>query len=116
MTIIKTSNDNMTTKDLYDMTMSPTIGKMSAIVEDAALYVKCYVLREDVNSNGEPVRILTIMDDDGNVYGTNSHTFIEDFLNILTLCEATGDKLTSVSVRHATSKNGRSFIQCVFVD
>ena len=115
MTIIKTSNDNMTAKDLYAMTMSPKIGKMSTVPEDAILWVQSYVLREDVSRDGEPVQILTIMDTDGAVYGTNSGTFIKDFLDVLTLCEKAGTPVEAVQVLHSVSKNGRPFIQCVYV-
>lgn len=115
MTIIKTSNDNMTAKDLYALTMSPKIGKMSAVPDDAILWVQSYVLREDVNRDGEPVQILTIMDIDDVVYGTNSGTFIKDFLDVLTLCEKADAPLDAVQVLHSTSKNGRPFIRCVYV-
>lgn len=115
MTIIKTSNDNMTAKDLYDMIRSPGIIKMSTVPDDETLYVLAYVLREDVNKDGEPVQILSIKDADGVVYGTNSGTFIKDFLDILALCENAGVTLNAVQVRHSQSKNGRSFIQCVYV-
>ena len=115
MTIIKTSNDNMTAKDLYDMVRSPEILKMSSISVDETLYVLAYVLREDVNKDGEPVQILSIKDEDGVVYGTNSCTFIKDFFDILELCEQAGTPLNAVHVLHSQSKNGRPFIQCVYV-
>lgn len=108
MNILK-STEGLSKKDLYNLTRSPEIKKMSDVVGQE-INVEKYLLREDLNNAGEDVSILSIMDETGAVYATNSMTAQSEFEYILDLMA--GDPFT-VKVVQGTSKAGRTYITLV---
>lgn len=109
-TITKTSKD-LNKKELYQMTKSPKIQKMSdnkGVVIDVAAY--CFYT--DEKNDGKSVDIVSIMDNDGAVYATNSPTFMSDFEDI---CDIMEGEDFSIEVISGTSKAGREFITCALV-
>lgn len=110
MTITMTSRE-LTKKESYNLTFSPSIKKMRDIV-GAQIDVSAFVMYEDVNSDGKEQEILSVMDADGTVYATNSPTFKKDFANI---CEIMDGEDFSIEVISGTSKAGREFITCTLV-
>ena len=110
MTITKTSRE-LTKKESYKMTLSPSIKKMRDIV-GAQIDVSAFIMYKDVNSDGKEQEILSVMDADGTVYATNSPTFKKDFANI---CDIMDGEDFSIEVISGTSKAGREFITCTLV-
>ena len=111
MTITKISKE-LNKKELYKMTMDAGIKKMKDFV-GASIDVYAYCIYTDFNSkDNKEVEVLSVMDEDGTVYATNSATFKKDFLNIATLME--GEDF-SVDVTSGTSKAGRDFITCTLL-
>lgn len=113
MTIIKKSND-LTMKDIYDLTKSPEIQKMTSI-KGETLDIDSYAVYEDVTNTGEIQTIASIKTKEGETFATNSRTFTREFLSILDMCEEVGETVHEVKVHAATSKSGREFITCVYV-
>lgn len=99
------STEGLSKKDIYAMTHGTGMKKMSDN-EGAVIPVAKFVTYADVNKDGELVEILSIMDDKGNVYATNSPTAMKEFEFIRTLM---GDDPFAVVVVKGTSKNGRIY-------
>lgn len=104
----------MTSKDKYNMTLSPKIGKMSDH-KGERINVHLYAFYEDTDKDGNTREILSIMDNDGNVYATNSATFKADFEKILDITDDDAFDDLTIEVISGTSKSGREFITCAFV-
>lgn len=104
MRIINSSKD-YTGKELYRITKSQSIKKVSTI--ENAVTVNGYVIFTDTDKDGNEIDILSIDTNDG-VFATNSKTFIESFLDI---AEMLGIP-TEIVVGHGVSKNGRNYIYC----
>lgn len=113
MNILKT---NATTPaEIYYLTMNPQTRKMS-LFKDSTIRPVRHCLFEDVDAKtGEVKEILTIMDESGAVYGTNSKTFQDDFFKMVELFESMGATVNEIAVISGTSKSGREYITCQFV-
>lgn len=111
MTTINRTSKELTKKEIYQMTMSPKIQKISdnkGVVIDVAAY--CFY--SDEKNDGKTVDILSVMDADGSIYATNSPTFHDDFEKI---CEIMEGEDFSIEVISGTSKAGREFVTCALV-
>ena len=104
--------ENLTRKQIYDMTTSPAVQKMTNAIGQI-LPVVGYVLYEDENKEGEIQNLLSILTENEEAYATNSHTFIDDFLTCVNIA---GDELHSIEVMQGKSKAGRPFIMCRWHD
>lgn len=113
MNILKT---NATTPaEIYNLTMNPQTQKMSNF-KDSAIRLARHCLYEDVDAKtGEVKEILTIMDENGTVYATNSKTFQDDFFKMVELFEGMGATVNEIAIISGTSKSGREFISCKFI-
>lgn len=110
MRIIET-NKELSTKELYGMTMSPKIGKMKECVGQV-LEIENWAKYADEDKNGVEKEILSIQTKDGDVVATNSPTFIADFTRMTSLFKQTGETLDSIEIIEGKSKAGRTFITC----
>ena len=109
MTIITASTDDK--KILYKLTRARDRQPMKKA--DAVVNVDHYAIYEDVNNaSGEIVTLVSILDMDGNLYTTNSATFIDDFAAIV---DAFPD-VEKVRVERMTSKKNREFLVCCLAD
>lgn len=116
MNIIKSSPENLTMKQLYDLTKSPEIQKLST-VKGEELVIDSFCIYEDVKQDGTIITILSLKTDDGEMYATNSKTFTGDFLDILAMCEESNAPMPhTIRVMEGTSRAGRSYISCVYID
>lgn len=111
MQIVQKS-ENLTRKQIYDMTSSPAVQRMSNAVGQV-LPVKGYVLYEEANKDGEVTRLLSVLTENSEAYATNSSTFIRDFMDCVNIA---GEELNSIEVMQGTSKAGRPFIMCRWYD
>lgn len=111
MNIIKTSK-NLSPKEIYQLTMSPEVQKMSDAVGQI-IEIEAWAIYEDENSKGELQKILAIKTPENDIFATNSATFKEDFEKMNELFETLGEKVHSITVTSGESKAGRTFITCV---
>ena len=115
MEIIKKSSEELTVKQIYDLTKSPEIQRVSDN-EGALVQVDAWVLYNDTDSIGNTREILSILDNEVGAVATNSATFIRDFMEIAEMCAVCGVKLQHVKISSGTSKAGRKFYTCVYLD
>lgn len=112
MNILKIFPEDASKKTRYDLTMSPKMGNMKSL-KGSTLEVAAWCKYEDLDAKtGELRPILTIKTPEGEVYGTNSATFIADFEAMTDMFGPGGvDVLEIIS---GTSKAGREFITCAY--
>lgn len=115
MEIIKKSSDELTMKQMYDMTKSPEIQKVSEN-DGALLQVDAWALYYDTDKDGIRREILSILDNEAGAIATNSATFIRDFMEITEMCLDCGVEVHHVKISSGKSKSGRKFYTCVYVD
>lgn len=104
---IKRVSRDLSKKEVFKLTDGDAY-KMS----DAAgmvIDIDCWCLYNDLNSKGQEQQVLSIMDNEGHIYGTISQTFIQKFMRMV---DFFGDELTEVVVKNGTSKAGREFVTC----
>lgn len=115
MKIIEKSSEELTVKQIYDLTKSPEIQKVSDN-EGALVQVNAWVLHTDTDKDGNTREILSILDNEVGAVATNSATFIRDFMEITEMCKDCGVEVQHVKISSGTSKAGRKFYTCVYVD
>lgn len=115
MKIIEKSREELTVKQIYDLTKSPEIQKVSDN-EGALVQVNAWVLHADTDKDGNTREILSILDNEVGAVATNSATFIRDFMEITEMCKDCGVEVQHVKISSGTSKAGRKFYTCVYVD
>lgn len=112
MTILKLFPENATKAQRYALTMSPKMRNMKEL-KGTVLDVKAWCKYEDIDAKTEELRpILSIMTPEGEVFGTNSPTFIDDWEKMTGLFG--DDGVEAVEVICGTSKAGREFITCAY--
>lgn len=103
-------------KDMYDLTKSPAIKKMSSIVGETR-DLSCAVIYEDQKRDGEIQKILSFRcKESGEIFATNSPTFIRDFEDARDMLNEFNEEIHTIRVEGGTSRSGRNFISCVYVD
>lgn len=115
MEIIKKSSDELTMKQMYDLTKSPEIQRLSDN-DGALVQVDAWALYNDTDKDGNTREILSILDNEVGAIATNSTTFIRDFIEITEMCADCGVETQHVKISSGTSKAGRKFYTCVYVD
>ena len=112
MNIVKIYPENPSKKVAYSLTMSPKMRNMKEL-KGSILEVAAWCRYEDMDAKtGEQRPILSIMTPEGEVFGTNSATFIDDFEKMAELFGADG--VDAIEVVSGTSKAGREFITCAY--
>lgn len=109
MNIIKTYPEEISNKQLYNLTMSPKTQKMKD-AKGTTLEVSAYCVYEDVDKNGEVRTVLAILTPEGETFATNSATFQADFDRMIDMFGPAG--ITAIEVISGHSKAGREFITC----
>lgn len=115
MEIITKSSSELTMKQMYDLTKSPEIQKLSDN-DGALVQVDAWVLYKDTDKDGNTREILSILDSEVGAIATNSVTFIRDFIEITEMCRDCGAEVQHIKISSGTSKAGRKFYTCVYVD
>ena len=92
-------------RDIYNLTKSPKIEKMSNHVGEK-LSVDKYLIYEDGDNLETPIQILSLQSGEL-VVATNSATAIKEFIGIRDLME---DEPFSVEIMTGNSKNGRTYL------
>lgn len=112
MNVLKMYPENPGKKVAYALTMSPKMRNMKE-QKGSVLEVSAWCKYEDADAKtGELRPILTVMTPEGEVFGTNSATFIDDFEKMAELFGADG--VDAIEVVSGISKAGREFITCAY--
>ena len=112
MEIINSSKE-LNKAEKYFLTKAQNIKKMS-LVKGQKLDLSVWCLYEDTNMKGEVQTIFSCMTPEGEVYATNSPSFVRCFGDILE-CFSKED-VTSIQILPGTSKAGREFLTCVYAE
>lgn len=102
MDIIRNTKD-YTGKELYKLTKSNSVKRMSDINEEEIVTVNGFVIYQDDESDV----VITAIETEAGAYATNSATFrrtLEEIADIM------GEFPIDIKVGHGISKNGRAFI------
>lgn len=114
MNILKKSG-NLTMAEMYRLTKSPDIAKLSS-VKGQVIDIDKFIVHEDINADGATSVIVAIETQQGEVLASNSRTFTTDFLDIIAMCEEAGEPIPKqIKVLPKTGKSGREYIQCVYI-
>lgn len=108
---IITTNRELTKKEKYELTSSPAIQKMTS-AKGSVLEIDAFAIYTDANKDGVEQDIISIKTTDGEVFATNSATFIREFRKMLDMFDP--DPVTAVMVGTGVSKAGREFITAVY--
>lgn len=117
MNIIKSSAE-LTVKEKYNLTMSSKIQRMRDAEGQRLEVCKwCEYIDVDTKTNEEKT-ILSIMTPEGEVFATNSATFLRDFEQITDMLLDAGEDGTVfvIEVITGTSKAGRTFYTCAYTE
>ena len=106
MEILKTSRE-LTDEEVYLLCMQSFVNKMSD-ADGQVLELEAWALYKDVNAKGEENTVLSILTKEGDVYGTISKTFINEFGKMAQHFKS----LNKIKVFSGVAKNGRNFISC----
>lgn len=109
MEILKQYPEIMDAKEKYDLLRSPKMDKISN-AKGQVLEVASYVLRTDLDKEGNVVEVLSIKTTDGDLYATNSSTFIREFEAILECTEP----VFGIDVIDGVSKSNRHYTTCAW--
>ena len=107
----KPDGSELTKQDLYYLTKAPNAQKMS-FADGSKLELYAWVIYTDQTADGEEREIFALRTPDGEVFATNSPTFIRSMYDILDVFDAT--ELHAIVVCSAQSKAGRTFYTAVY--
>lgn len=105
--IIETSRE-LTKVEQYLLTMSDDIIPMKTVEDGTEIDVSAFIVFEDVKEDGETNRILTVLDESGKAYCTQSKTFENQLRSI---AEITGYPVY-IKKKSGVTKAGRDFVTC----
>lgn len=112
---IESSNRELNVEEMYKLTMSPEAQKMSS-QKGNILEIDAMLTYWDTDRRtGEEIRLFSIMNKDGEVYTTNSPTFIDEINHITDFCELMNTEVHKIKVGSGISKAGREYITPVYV-
>ena len=114
MTILHKSG-NLSMAEMYRLTKSPDIAKLST-VKGQVIDIDKFIVHEDQAQDGAPIVIAAFETTQGEVFATNSRTFTQDFIDILSMCEEAGEPAPKqIKVLPKQGKTGREYLQCVYI-
>lgn len=109
-----TKSKELSPKEVYDLTMNPTTQRMVDAVSQE-IEVEAWLLYEDIDtSSGEVKEVLSILTPEGEVFGTISPTFKDEFTKMHELMNDMGVQVKRIEIASGTSKAGRTYITCVY--
>lgn len=115
MKIIRKSNENLTPAQIYNLCKNPEIKKMKDAV-DSTIEIDSWLHYRDINSKEEEQEILSIATPDGEVFATNSPTFIREFNDMLDMMSDMDTEVHTIKVLTGKSKSDRDFITCQYIN
>ena len=107
----KPDGTEMTKQDLYYLTKAPNAQKMSS-ADGSKLEIYAWCIYADKTEDGDEREIFALRTPDGEVFATNSPTFIRSMNDILDVFDPT--EIHAILVCSAPSKAGRTFYTAVY--
>lgn len=101
-------NRDLNPAELYNLTASPAVQKLSIV--DGKLDLDALVLAERTNGEGEIVKVLFVQTPEHECYATNSKSAIQNIEDIIACYKDSGTFPQSFNVIHRQSKAGRTYI------
>lgn len=113
--VLETSRE-LTKVEQYKMTLGREITVLKDVPDGTMIEVNAYCKYIDVKDDGKEIELLSILDNDGQVYSCQSATFRNSFADICDIMMDDG-KLDGFSIKKisGTTKAGRPFIDCALV-
>lgn len=111
MTITRTSKE-LTKEEKYLMTKSPSIVSIKDIPDNTEIQVYAWCEYSDISKDGEETDLLSIMDNEFNVYACQSATFKRNFFDLVDIFE---DEMFTIKKLSGTTNAGRPYINCDLV-
>lgn len=97
--------------EIYLMTVSPSMISVKTLEDGTKINVRGILEFEEVKEDtGEVVNIVSIIDDEKNVYSFQSKTFKCSLNDIAMICK---DKPFTIIKTSGKTKAGRDFINCI---
>lgn len=114
MTIInQTANLTNDRKTAYNMAAGAAVRKMREC-KGQIITIAAMLLYEDVDTNGQVQTVISIKTSEGDIYATNSPSFVRD---IGGMCAIFGfDGVKAIKVVPMSSKAGREYIRAELVE
>lgn len=100
-----------TAEELVRFVMGADNQKMSAR-KNEWIEIESWLKYEEPDSNGDVKSLLAVMATDGQIYVTNSPSFMRDFDRITGIYESLGESVKRIKVVSGYGKSGREFISC----
>lgn len=108
-------SEGLSLKDVVSLTKGNGIKKMSDAKGETLDFAKV-VIYEDVDKDGNPMKVLAVETKDGERYATNSIVFVRNYEEYLEIFKDSEEEMPTVfKVGSGTSKKGRPFITCDIV-
>lgn len=100
---------------LYKLSKSPEIAKLST-VKGEEIELANYLVYEDESADGNVTTVASFETVQGELYASNSKTFVRDFRDILSMCVEAGAPMPKrIKVLSKVGKSGREYLQCVYI-
>lgn len=115
MNIIAKSATVTSAQALYNLTQAPDRKKLTE-AKGQTLKLFSWVLYTDTDMKGNEVTLLSLIDENGQGYCTNSTTFCRDFKSAVDMFAQFGEEFSTIEVATGTSKNGREYISCKVIE
>lgn len=114
MNILNKSGE-LTMAQLYKLSNSPEIVKLST-VKGEEIEIAAFLVYEDEGADSNVTTVASFETVQGELYATNSKTFVRDFRDILSMCVEAGAPMpTKIKVLPKVGKSGREYLQCVYI-
>lgn len=100
---------------LYKLSKSPEIAKL-ATVKGEEIEIANFLVYEDESADGNVTTVASFETVQGELYASNSKTFVRDFRDILEMCVEAGAPMPKkIKVLPKVGKSGREYLQCVYI-
>lgn len=114
MNILNKSGE-LTMAQLYKLSKSPEIAKLST-VKGEEIEIAAFLVYEDESADGSVTTVASFETVQGELYASNSVTFVRDFRDILAMCVEAGAPMPKrIKVLPKVGKSGREYLQCVYI-
>lgn len=108
---IREKSREFTKKELYLMTQGAEITTIKDVPDGTNIEISGYLYFDD-RKEEETAHLLSILDNEGNVFTTQSKTFKDSFESIVEIMD---DEPFTIKKVSGESKAGRHFVDCTLV-
>ena len=108
MKIINQYPNDLTKRDAYRLTKAQSVKKMSE-ASGSVLNPTAWVLYEDIDNKSGELKTVLVIEDNGEMFGTISGTFIREFCDA---AETFENEVGPIKVIEGVTRAGRKFITC----